>query len=88
MTPLDMQAAFNIAIMLIGGLGGWVLKSLSDQIKDLKYSDVLHLEKIQKIEVLVAGTYVKNEALDKLSSSLFAKLDRIESKIDGKQDKV
>ena len=41
-----------------------------------------------KVEVLVAGTYVKNEALERLSSSLFAKLDRIESKLDGKQDKI
>lgn len=88
MTPLDMQSAFNIAVMLIGGLGGWILKSLSDELKELKISNLSQIDKIQKVEVLVAGTYVKNEALDRLSSSLFAKLDRIESKLDGKQDKI
>jgi hypothetical protein len=88
MTPVDIQTAFNIAVMLIGGLGGWVLKSISDEIKELKSSDASQQDKIQKVEVLVAGTYVKNEALERLSSSLFAKLDRIESKIDKKQDKI
>jgi hypothetical protein len=42
---------------------------------------------VQSIEVLVAGSYVKRDDMDKLTAALFAKLDKIELKIDGKADK-
>lgn len=85
---MDLQIAFNIAITLVGVLGGWVLKYVTDELKLLRNADAVMLDKIQRTEVLVAGQYVRNEALEKLSNALFTKLDRIEIKIDGKQDKV
>ena len=44
-------------------------------------------DKVQHIEVLVAGTYVKRDDMEKLGGALFAKLDKIEAKLDGKADK-
>jgi hypothetical protein len=64
-----------------------VLNSLKDSINSLKKTDGELADKVQHIEVLVAGSYVKRDDLDKLANALFTKLDRIEFKVDGKADK-
>lgn len=87
MTAENFQMFFNIAITLIGFLGGWVLNSLKSSIEVLQKADKSLTDKVQGIEVLVAGSYVKRDDLDKLSDVLFAKLDRIEAKLDHKADK-
>lgn len=87
MTAENLQMFFNIAITLIGFLGGWVLNSLKSSIEALQKADKSLTDKVQGIEVLVAGSYVKRDDLDKLSDVLFAKLDRIEAKLDHKADK-
>lgn len=84
---MDSQTFINIAIGLVGILGGWVLNSLKGSIEALQSADSALAAKVQEIEVLVAGHYVKRDDLDKLSHALFTKLDRIEVKIDGKADK-
>jgi hypothetical protein len=84
---VDIQIAFNIAVALVAFLGGWVLNSLKDSISQLKKTDGELADKVQHIEVLVAGSYVKRDDLDKLANALFTKLDRIELKVDGKADK-
>ncbi len=81
------QPLFNIAVTLAGFLGGWVLNSLKTSIDNLQKVDTNLAEKVQKIEVLVAGTYVKKDDLEKLSEALFHKLDKIENKLDNKVDK-
>ena len=84
---MDMQTSFNIAVGLIAFLGGWVLNSLRDSIQSLQKSDAELATKVQSIELLVAGSYVKRDDLDKLTVALFAKLDKIDAKLDGKADK-
>lgn len=84
---MDSQTAFNIAVALIGALGGWILNNLKTSMDALHIADQQLSEKVQSIEILVAGTYVKRDDVDKLANALFAKLDRIETKIDGKADK-
>ena len=84
---MDTQTAFNIVLSLVAFLGGRMLNSLRDSIKSLHESDSDLAEKVQKIEVLVAGHYVKRDDMDKLTTALFAKLDKIESKLDSKADK-
>lgn len=84
---MDAQTIINIAIGLVGALGGWVLNNLKSSIDELRKQDSLLADKVQHIEVLVAGTYVKRDDMDKLGSALFAKLDKIEAKLDGKADK-
>jgi hypothetical protein len=84
---MDIQTAFNIVLSIVAFLGGWVLNSLRDSIKSLHTSDSALADKVQHIEVLVAGSYVKREDIDKLTSALFSKLDRIEIKLDAKADK-
>lgn len=95
---MDAQTIINILIGACGTLIGWVLKSIRESIRDLQEvhkglakADSALADKVQQIEVLVAGTYVKREAMeaaiDKLGSALFTKLDKIENKLDGKADK-
>jgi hypothetical protein len=84
---MDTQTAFNIVLSLVAFLGGWVLNSLRDSIASLHKSDTALADKVQHIELLVAGTYVTRNDLDKLTQALFTKLDKIESKLDSKVDK-
>ena len=84
---MDMQTSFNIAVGIIAFLGGWVLNSLRDSIQSLQKSDTELATKVQSIELLVAGSYVKRDDLDRLTAALFAKLDKIDAKLDGKADK-
>lgn len=84
---MDFQVGFNVAIALVAFLGGWVLNSLRASIESLQKADSDLTTKVQAIEVLVAGSYVKRDDLDKLATALFTKLDKIEGKLDGKADK-
>ena len=83
----EWQMFFNAILVICGFLGGWVLNNLKSSIDLLHIADNDLTTKVQAIEVLVAGTYVKRDDMDKLGTALFAKLDRIEMKLDGKVDK-
>ena len=81
------QAIFNIAVSVVGFLGGWWLKVLWDAVKDLQSADKELAEKVGEIEVLVAGSYITRHDFDKIAAAIFAKLDKIEDKLDRKVDK-
>ena len=63
------------------------MKNLQDSMKSLRDSDEKLANKVQQIEVLVAGQYIKREDFDKTVSALFVKLDKIEAKLDAKVDR-
>jgi hypothetical protein len=88
------QMFINAALGVIASLGGIIMKVIWDAILSLRISlaemrheDVLLASKVQAIEVLVAGTYVKRDELERMSQALFAKLDKIMEKLDGKVDR-
>ena len=81
------QVVVNWTLGGVGGLMGFILSAVWQSVKDLQVADVSLAEKVQSIEVLVAGSYVKRDDLDKLTVALFAKLDKIETKLDCKADK-
>ena len=81
------QTLFNIIVSLCAMLGGWMLKSVQTSIENLHAADNELATKIQSIEVLVAGNYVKRDDMDRSITAIFTKLDRIETKLDGKVDK-
>ncbi len=81
------QTLINVAMSIILLLGGWVLRSLQSSHERLQKADADLASKIQSIEVLVAGNYVKRDDLEKNITAIFAKLDRIETKLDHKVDK-
>lgn len=73
---MDSQSAFNIVLSLVAFLGGWVLNSLRDAIRHLQVTDSDLADKVQHIEVLVAGQYVTRDDFKGLTAALFAKLDK------------
>jgi hypothetical protein len=81
------QTLFNIAVTVSGFLGGWWLKVLWDAVKDLQSADKVLVEKVNSIEILVAGNYMTKSDFDKIGAAIFAKLDKIEDKLDRKVDK-
>lgn len=84
---MDSQALINGLFGLLGILGGWTLNRVWTAVDHLQKQDQDLAQKLQSIEVLVAGTYVKRDELEKLSEAIFNKLDRIEAKLDSKADK-
>lgn len=81
------QNLFNIATGCVGFLGGWVMKMLYSDMKDLKYDFRRHSDKIASIEVLIAGKYVTAEQFSGFIETVNRKLDSISDKIDKKADK-
>lgn len=84
---MDFQVGFNVAIAFVSVLGGWVLRSISEAIKDLRAQDEKLGNEVHQVHLLVAGNYVKREEMDKHLSAIFEVLRRIEEKLDGKADK-
>ncbi len=81
------QSTLNWAFGIINILLGIGLKALYDSLRDLKKADKELVEKVGKIEVLVAGEYVKRDDFDKVANLIFNKLDDIRDKLNQKADK-
>lgn len=81
------QIIINWLLAGFGALIGFLLNAVWQAVKDLQKADTTLADKIGKIEVLVAGAYVKRDEFDRALNRLFEKLDHIEMKIDGKADR-
>lgn len=81
------QTIINWLLSGFGALIGFLLNAVWQAVKDLQRADAKLAEKVAEIEVLVAGDYVKRDDFAELSRALFAKLDKIEDKLDKKVDK-
>lgn len=81
------QSLINWLLAGFGGLIGFLLNAVWQAVKDLQKSDKEIAAKVADIEVLVAGDYVKKNEFQDNIKALFAKLDKIEDKIDRKVDK-
>jgi hypothetical protein len=84
---MEPQTFINAALGLIAFLGGWVMSNLQESMRALRASDENLANKVQSIEVLVAGQYIKREDFDRTVSALFAKLDKIDAKLDMKANR-
>ena len=84
----DMEQSFiNMLAGAVSVLFGWILKTVWDAVKDLQHADDELVDKVNRIEVLVAGEYVKREDFRADMDRLFDKLDAIDKKLDSKADK-
>lgn len=84
---MEPQTVINIVIGLIASIGGWWCKTMWEALRDLQKQDKELAEKVGRIEVLVAGAYVKRDEFGDTIKALFSKLDKIEDKLDSKADK-
>ena len=73
---METQTIINAGLGLIAFMGGWIVRNLQESMAHLRQADEHLTQKVQAIEILVAGTYVKREDMDKLGTALVAKLDR------------
>lgn len=81
------QSFINTMLALWGATMGWILKVIWDAVKDLQEADEEVIKKVNELQVVMAGDYVKRDELRSEFKALFAKLDRIENKLDQKVDK-
>ena len=81
------QTIINWLLAGFSALIGFLLNALWQAVKDLQTADKVLAEKVGNIEVLVAGAYVKKDEFTSQMNALFAKLDKIEDKLDKKADK-
>lgn len=79
---IEWQIAFNILLGAFSGLSGWLLNNLYQSMRDLTKADADLSTKVQAIEVLVAGNYIKRVEFDQKIDALFRKLDDIDEKLD------
>ena len=84
---MEFQDLFNTATGFLMLLGAWFLRVMWDSVTSLQEQDRELAEKVSRIEVLVAGEYVRKDEFDRAIQRLFDKLDHIEMKIDQKADK-
>lgn len=84
---MDSQTLINA---LVGGFSAavaFILRVLWEGLRELQRADVELTAKVSDMQLLVAGNYVKKDELDGIIKALFAKLDKIEDKLDKKVDR-
>lgn len=84
---MDDQVIINWLFGLFSMLIGFLLRTIWQAVKDLQTADKELTDKVSAIEVLVAGQYVKHIDFNRVSDAMFKKLDRIEDKLNDKEDK-
>ena len=85
---MELQIIFDILIGIVGVFFGWFLSILRDSMKSLQDADTQLTNKVQAIEILVAGEYVKRSDFERKIDAIFVVLDRIENKLARKVDKA
>ncbi len=80
---MDPQTIFNAAIAVGCVIGGAMLKSIYDAIKDLRHSDGEIHERINTMP----NIYMRRDDFMGFAGEIRASLLRIENKLDGKADK-
>jgi hypothetical protein len=83
----ETQIFFDVAVAVIGALGGWILNTVWTAVKELQKADKELAEKVGEIEVLVAGRYVTRDEFNNTLSQVFAKLDTIRDMLAKKVDR-
>jgi len=81
------QTIINFLIAGFGAMFGFLLNRIWQAVRDLQDADKELVQKVNSIEVLVAGDYVKQDKFDGMIDRLFVKLGHIEDKLDGKADR-
>lgn len=73
---MDSQNLFNIAVVLSGGLGGWLLKMIMDSIKELR-ADVRQVEREMNSDFVRREDFQRS--VDEIKEILVRIFDRLET---------
>ena len=79
---MGLEFVTGIIATVFFGIVGWMWNNLNNKLEKLQTTDDALKDKIGEVHLLVAGQYVKNEALDKFSEAIFRRLDQLEKRID------
>ena len=77
---MDSQYVFNIIMSLAGAMGGWVLKTIWDSIRDLK-------DEIRSLSFEVHQDFARRDDFKEAIKEVKDMLVRIFDKLDDKADK-
>jgi len=83
----EYQIFFDVGVAVIGAMGGWILNTVWNAVKELQKADKELAEKVGEIEVLVAGRYITREEFNNTFNQVFERLDRIRDMIAMKADR-
>lgn len=83
----EYQIFFDAGVAIIGVMGGWILNTVWNAVKELQKADKELAEKVGDIEVLVAGRYVTRDDFNQVLNQVFTKLDNIRDLIAQKADR-
>lgn len=78
---VEYQIFFDVGVAIIGAMGGWILNTVWNAVKELQRADKELAEKVADIEVLVAGRYITREEFNQTLNQVFERLDRIRDMI-------
>lgn len=81
------QTLINFIIAGIGAAVAFILKVIWEGLRELQQADLHITARLNEVQLLVAGQYVRKDELKDMVTALFAKLDKIEAKVDRKVDK-
>lgn len=88
MMEFTFQSAFNALMGCFLVLVGWLLNNLWQTMRDLTNADKELTDKVQHIEVLVAGQYIKRTEFETKIDAMFTKLDAIDEKLDRRLNSI
>jgi len=80
------QSLVNAAIAAGGAAVSFILKRVFDEIDRMNKREQVIAEKLNNIEVLIAGNYIRREQFDSAMRMLETKLDRLDEKLSRKVD--
>jgi hypothetical protein len=83
----ETQIFFDVAVAVIGAMGGWILNTVWVSVKELQKADKELADKVSEIEVLVAGRYMTRDEFNNTLAQVFNKLDTIRDMIAKKADR-
>ena len=87
MRMMDQMFVNMVLTGLLAALS-FILKVIWDGLRELQRADVELTGQIAMVRLMMADSYIKKEDFDRMANALFAKLDKIENKLDGKADKT
>ncbi len=93
------QTLINYLMAGFGAAIGFILSVIWEGLRELQTADLAITAKLNQMQLVVAGEYVKKEDLERSAASqrdyfehsvnaIFKKLDKIEDKLDGKVDRI
>lgn len=82
------QTVINWVFAALSAGFGFLVRVMWESVKDLQRADKELTAEVSAMKVLVAGNYITRDEQHTSQRALFAKLDRIEEKLDGKADKA